>query len=81
VIGVDLSGVSGSDQRAIQSVPNQSVPNPPVHSPTLPSPTPWDVESGTQVAELDPTPLPEVDSVLWEGAGAQGWRVTPLKYK
>jgi hypothetical protein len=25
--------------------------------------------------------LPEVDSVLWEGAGAQGWRVTPLKYK
>ncbi|KOO35888.1 hypothetical protein Ctob_009359 [Chrysochromulina tobinii] len=39
------------------------------------------LEAQPKVAELDPTPLPEVDSVLWEGAGAQGWRVTPLKYK
>ena len=79
VIGVDLSAVSGSDQRASQSVPSQSVPNPPVHSPTLPSPTPWGDEGGAQVAEFEPPPLSEVDSVLWEGAGAQGWRVTPLK--
>ena len=79
MIGVDLSAVSGSDQRASKSVPSQSVPNPPVHSPTLPSPTPWGDEGGAQVAEFEPPPLSEVDSVLWEGAGAQGWRVTPLK--